>query len=175
MRCFGSTNEYPVGVMFALPSAFANDESEDASAKRTRTWSWPSGYSAKTEFNIDRNGNLINGREEALVPLSGLRKMNHSYLHDTDYRKCGCFHIFPGQYSLALTKSTLSQSQLSAVEWYMAVLIQFHTMKCTFGKSHYVDSDHHTGIEQFLTIAVRAFSSFSLVLVEWGGFQGVSM
>ncbi|KAL7519439.1 hypothetical protein ACHAWX_004200 [Stephanocyclus meneghinianus] len=85
MRCFGSTNEYPVGVVFALPSAFANDESEDASAKRTRTWSWPSGYSAKTEFNIDRNGNLINGREEALVPLSGLRKMNHSYLHDTDY------------------------------------------------------------------------------------------
>ncbi|KAL3795915.1 hypothetical protein HJC23_002186 [Cyclotella cryptica] len=85
MRCFGSTNEYPVGVVFALPSAFPNDESEDASAKRTRTWSWPSGYSAKTEFNIDRNGNLINGREEALVPLSGLRKMNHSYLHDTDY------------------------------------------------------------------------------------------
>jgi hypothetical protein len=85
MRCFGSTNEYPIGVVFALPTAFPDDESEEASAKRTRTWSWPSGYSAKTEFNIDRNGNLINGREEALVPLSGLRKMNHAYLHDTDY------------------------------------------------------------------------------------------
>jgi hypothetical protein len=85
MRCFGSTNEYPVGVVFALPTAFSKDESEDVATKRTRTWSWPSGYSAKTEFNIDRNGNLINGREEALVPLSGLRKMNHAYLHDTDY------------------------------------------------------------------------------------------
>ena len=85
MRCFGSTNEYPVGVVFALPVAFPKDESQDAAAKRTNTWSWPSGYSAKTEFNIDRNGHLINGREEALVPLSGLRKMNHSYLHDTDY------------------------------------------------------------------------------------------
>ena len=102
MRCFGSTNEYPVGVVFALPSAFANDDSEDASAKRTRTWSWPSGYSAKTEFNIDRNGNLINGREEALVPLSGLRKMNHAYLHDTDYCKYIDASISSLAYSLAL-------------------------------------------------------------------------
>jgi len=85
MRCFGSTNEYAVGVIFALPAAFPGDTSEDVAAKRTRTWSWPSGYSAKTEFNIDHHGNLINGREEALVPLSGMRKMNHSYLHDKDY------------------------------------------------------------------------------------------
>jgi len=86
MRCFGSTNEYAIGVVFALPQAFPDDDgSEDEAAKRTRTWSWPSGYSAKTEFNIDHRGNLINGREEALVPLSGLRKMNHSYLYDKDY------------------------------------------------------------------------------------------
>ena len=68
-----------------LPAGFPNDESEDDAAKRTLTWSWPSGYSAKTEFNIDDYGNLINGREEALVSLSGLRKMNNSYLHDKDY------------------------------------------------------------------------------------------
>jgi len=85
MRCFGSTNEYATGVVFAMPKAFPNDKSEDAAAKRTRTWSWPSGYSAKTEFNIDHHGNLINGREEALVPLSGMREMNYSYLHHTDY------------------------------------------------------------------------------------------
>jgi len=85
MRCFGSTKEYAIGVIFAMPQAFPNDATEDDAAKRTRTWSWPSGYSAKTEFNIDHHGNLINGREEALVPLSGMRKMNHSYLHDTDY------------------------------------------------------------------------------------------
>ena len=85
MRCFGSTHEYATGVIFALPQAFPYDSSEDNSAKRTRTWSWPSGYSAKTEFNIDHRGNLINGREEALVPLSGMRKMNYSYLHDADY------------------------------------------------------------------------------------------
>mmetsp|Transcript_7890 Transcript_7890/g.13918 ORF Transcript_7890/g.13918 Transcript_7890/m.13918 type:complete len:1243 (+) Transcript_7890:106-3834(+) len=85
MRCFGSTNEYAIGVVFALPKAFPDDASEDDAAKRTRTWSWPSGYSAKTEFNIDHHGNLTNGREEALVPLSGMRKMNHSYLYDEDY------------------------------------------------------------------------------------------
>jgi len=85
MRCFGSTNEYAVGVIFAMPTAFPDDASEDDAAKRTRTWSWPSGYSAKTEFNIDHRGNLINGREEALVPLSGMRKMNHAYVHDKDY------------------------------------------------------------------------------------------
>jgi hypothetical protein len=85
MRCFGSTNEYATGAVFALPTSFPNDASEDDAAKRTRTWSWPSGYSAKTEFNIDHRGNLINGREEALVPLSRLRQMNHSYLHDADY------------------------------------------------------------------------------------------
>jgi hypothetical protein len=85
MRCFGSTTEYAIGVVFALPTAFPNDASEDDSAKRTLTWSWPSGYSAKTEFNINDYGNLINGREEALVSLSGLRKMNHSYLYDEDY------------------------------------------------------------------------------------------
>ena len=83
--CFGSTNEYAVGVVFALPTAFPNDASEDDAAKRTKTWSWPSGYSAKTEFNSDHRGNLTNGREEALVPLSGMRKMNHAYLHDKDY------------------------------------------------------------------------------------------
>ena len=85
MRCFGSTNEYAVGVVFGLPTAHPNDDSEDEAISRTKTWSWPSGYSAKTEFNIDHHGNLINGREEALVPLSGLRKMNHAYLHDEDY------------------------------------------------------------------------------------------
>ena len=40
MRCFGSTNEYAIGVVFALPTCFPKDESEDAAAKRTRTWSW---------------------------------------------------------------------------------------------------------------------------------------
>ena len=45
----------------------------------------------KTEFNIDMRGNLINGREEALVSLAGLRKLNQSYLHDEDYGKLRCW------------------------------------------------------------------------------------
>jgi len=84
-RCFGSNHEYAVGVIFALPDDHSNTETEDEAAKKTKTWSWPSGYSAKTEFNINDRGELINGRQEALVPLSGLRNMNHSYLHDKDY------------------------------------------------------------------------------------------
>jgi hypothetical protein len=86
MRCYGSLNEYSTGVVFALPS----DPSEDDTVARTQTWAWPSGYSAKTEFNIDGNGNLINGREEALVPLSTLRTQNHDFVYKEDYCKCVC-------------------------------------------------------------------------------------
>lgn len=85
MRCYGSTKQYITGVVFQLPSSYPNGESEEEAVVRTRTWSWPAGYSAKTEFNIDNRGNLINGREEALVSLSGLRALNHSYLHDEDH------------------------------------------------------------------------------------------
>ncbi len=84
MRCYGSVREYNVGVVFAMPD-HKDDKEEAEKAKLTKTWSWPSGYSAKTEFNIGHNGKLINGREEALVPLSGLRKMNHDYCHKTDF------------------------------------------------------------------------------------------
>ena len=85
MRCYGSTKQYVTGVVFELPRFHPNGESEDEVVKRTRTWGWQAGYSAKTEFNIDMRGNLINGREEALVSLAGLRRLNHSYLHDEDY------------------------------------------------------------------------------------------
>jgi len=85
MRCYGSTKQYITGVVFQLPISYPSGESEEEAVTRTRTWSWPAGYSAKTEFNIDNRGNLINGREEALVSLSGLRKLNNSYLHDKDH------------------------------------------------------------------------------------------
>ena len=78
MRCYGSTKQYVTGVVFELPRSHPNGESEDEVVKRTRTWGWQAGYSAKTEFNIDMRGNLINGREEALVSLAGLRRLNHS-------------------------------------------------------------------------------------------------
>jgi hypothetical protein len=40
---------------------------------------------AKTEFNIDGRGKLINGREEALRPLSVLRNYNNDYLNKDKY------------------------------------------------------------------------------------------
>lgn len=100
VRCYGSEREYGTGVVFALPTKFQeqheddNDTDastpEDRAAEATMTWSWPSGYAAKTEFNIDqRSGQLINGRKEALVSMSSLRRMNHSFLHDTDYEILG--------------------------------------------------------------------------------------
>jgi len=88
MRCFGSTREYTTGVVFTLPKTYSNpqnNQNEDEAAAETETWSWPSGYSAKTEFNIDHRGRLINGRKEAIVELSGLRKLNHAYLHDPTF------------------------------------------------------------------------------------------
>jgi len=86
MRCYGSVNEYLTGTVFALPRVYKNETEDDAVA-RTQTWAWPSGYSAKTEFNIDGRGNLINGREEALVSLNTLRAQNHDYVYEKDYCK----------------------------------------------------------------------------------------
>ena len=36
---------------------------------------------------IRRDGDLINGRDDALVSIINLRKMNHSYIYDRDYGK----------------------------------------------------------------------------------------
>jgi hypothetical protein len=84
MRCFGAASVYTTGVVFALPK-FAQAAAEEEAAQQTRTWSWPSGYSAKTEFNIDSRGNLTNGRQEALVSFSTLRQYNDDYVHKEDY------------------------------------------------------------------------------------------
>mmetsp|Transcript_22636 Transcript_22636/g.34197 ORF Transcript_22636/g.34197 Transcript_22636/m.34197 type:complete len:716 (+) Transcript_22636:383-2530(+) len=80
MRCFGSTSKHTIGAVFMLPSKFDHE-----TVRRTKTWAWPSGYSAKTEFNIDSFGNLINGRQEALVSLETLQQQNNSYLHDSNF------------------------------------------------------------------------------------------
>jgi hypothetical protein len=89
MRCFGAPAVYTTGVVFALPQAQTSNETEEESVKRTHTWSWPSGYSAKTEFNIDGRGRLLNGREEALVSLSTLRQYNDDYVNKEDYVVAG--------------------------------------------------------------------------------------
>ena len=84
MRTYGTTSNYTTGVVFAMPE-FENEQLEDEAAKASNTWSWPAGYSAKTEFNINSRGELINGRAEALVPISELRTMNNDYLSKKDY------------------------------------------------------------------------------------------
>lgn len=43
MRCFGSTTQYTVGVVFALPDT----ADEEAEVTRTLTWSWPAGYAVR--------------------------------------------------------------------------------------------------------------------------------
>jgi hypothetical protein len=53
MRCYGSTNQYTVGVVFALPSQYANAAEEDEAAARTKTWSWPAGYSVRTDLFVE--------------------------------------------------------------------------------------------------------------------------
>jgi len=87
MRCYGSIKEHATGVLFALPTNDNNEESE--AAHRSNTWCWPPGYSAKTEYNIDNEGNLINGRADALVSLDDLRRRNYSYLYDKNYEIMG--------------------------------------------------------------------------------------
>lgn len=84
MRCYGNPNNYTTGVIFALPK-FSTEPQESNALLETRTWAWPSGYSAKTEFNIGDRGELLNGRQEALVSLSTLRKYNMEYLTQSEY------------------------------------------------------------------------------------------
>uniref|UniRef100_A0A7S3L392 Uncharacterized protein n=1 Tax=Amphora coffeiformis TaxID=265554 RepID=A0A7S3L392_9STRA len=85
MRCFGSAGQYAVGVVFALPTVHENGETEAEACEKTETWSWPAGYAAKTEFNIDGRGQLINGRKEALRSLATLREYNNDYLNKEEY------------------------------------------------------------------------------------------
>lgn len=91
MRCFGSTKEYTVGVVFSLPTVgsddavYATERVAQQEIERTNTWLWPSGYAAKTEFNVDRHGNLTNGRKEALLSMQSMREYNLSYLRDADH------------------------------------------------------------------------------------------
>mmetsp|Transcript_7830 Transcript_7830/g.18859 ORF Transcript_7830/g.18859 Transcript_7830/m.18859 type:complete len:790 (+) Transcript_7830:305-2674(+) len=88
MRCYGAAAVYTSGIVFALPK-FQDADAENKAVESTRTWSWPSGYSAKTEFNVDSRGNLINGRQEALLPLSTLREYNNDYVTKEDYMIAG--------------------------------------------------------------------------------------
>ena len=88
MRAYGANSTYTTGVVFALP-LFSSDEEETEACKATRTWSWPSGYAAKTEFNRNERGELINGREEALMSLSQLRSLNNDYISKEDYVVAG--------------------------------------------------------------------------------------
>ena len=87
MRAFGSETSYTVGVIFALPEMKSVEEEAEA-VVATKTWAWPAGYAAKTEFNID-HGRLINGRQEALVSLQQLRQYNHEYLYEEDHYIAG--------------------------------------------------------------------------------------
>ena len=51
MRSYGAPATYTTGVVFALPQ-YETEEAADEAAATTGTWSWPSGYSAKTEVSI---------------------------------------------------------------------------------------------------------------------------
>jgi len=52
--------------MFALPQVYKRDDGEGM---------------------CKREGEAANGRDDALVSISNLRKMNHSYIYDREYGK----------------------------------------------------------------------------------------
>lgn len=98
MRAYGSDRSYAVGVVFRLPQ-FDTPQEEDQAVASTHTWAWPAGYAAKTEFNVSRDGRLINGRQEALVTLSTMRQYNLDYLDKESYvvanKRVSGFSIIP--------------------------------------------------------------------------------
>ena len=81
MRAYGSELEFPVGLIWALPPSLEGEgERFDPKQPRT-TMAWPSGYAAKTEFNMDNFGNLKNGRDNHLVSIGELRQQNRRFAH----------------------------------------------------------------------------------------------
>ena len=88
MRCYGSDTSYPVGVVFLWPT-FASPQQEEEAVTETETWAWPAGYAAKTEFNIDTRGQLINGRQQALEPMAKMRQYNQEYVSSGDHYIAG--------------------------------------------------------------------------------------
>jgi hypothetical protein len=88
-RCYGANETYTTGVVFELPDFGMDTQQEDEVASATGTWCWPSGYSAKTEFNVNDRGELINGRAEALIPISKIREFNDDYITKSDYMIAG--------------------------------------------------------------------------------------
>lgn len=54
MRSYGAPATYTTGAVFALPQ-FESEEAADEAAAVSGTWSWPSGYSAKTEVSCACN------------------------------------------------------------------------------------------------------------------------
>lgn len=68
MRFFGQNTASSVGLIWDLRKL-----------DTSRAYMWPSGYHAKTEFNVDADGNMKNGRREALVTLEQLRQANATH------------------------------------------------------------------------------------------------
>lgn len=72
MRLYGSDTDYGVGLMFHTDLIPKHD--------MEKAYAWPSGYFAKSEFNIDRTtGKLLNDRAQHLVSIADLREQNLQY------------------------------------------------------------------------------------------------
>lgn len=74
MRFFGQASMSSVGLIW-----------DRRKLDMSKAFIWPSGYFAKSEFNVDEKGNLENGRREALVPLEELLLANETLT----YQSCG--------------------------------------------------------------------------------------
>ena len=79
MKLYGSLKEFPCGLLFELPEDVADEGSRPNALDPPNVYAWNSGYSAKTEFNMDSRGNLVNGRKEALTTIAELRVANAGY------------------------------------------------------------------------------------------------
>ena len=71
MKLYGSERYFTAGIMFDCSEVDFTEEG---------CWCWPSGYYAKTEFNVGSHGELLNGRKQKLVSIDTLREQNRSYL-----------------------------------------------------------------------------------------------
>eukprot|EP00304_Pavlova_gyrans_P010693 CAMPEP_0206062080 /NCGR_PEP_ID=MMETSP1466-20131121/55957_1 /ASSEMBLY_ACC=CAM_ASM_001126 /TAXON_ID=44452 /ORGANISM="Pavlova gyrans, Strain CCMP608" /LENGTH=491 /DNA_ID=CAMNT_0053437439 /DNA_START=1 /DNA_END=1473 /DNA_ORIENTATION=+ len=73
LKLFGAAPEHCVGLIWDIAALGVTDEN---------AFAWPSGYYAKVEFNLNKNGELLNGRKEALTTLAKLRAFNRQISDD---------------------------------------------------------------------------------------------
>lgn len=73
MRLYGNVTDHLTGLLFDEEALRLRDRSSDDGSN---CFAWPSGYFAKSEYNITRDGELLHGRHEGQTTIAAIHALN---------------------------------------------------------------------------------------------------